>query len=91
MFLLGPFGLALIIPGMVPHFFTGATAGVFGNSTGGKKGAMIGAFVNGVLISFLPAMLLPVLGSLGFANTTFGDSDFGVVGILIGYIAKLFA
>ena len=91
MFLLGPFGLALIIPGMVPHFFTGATAGVFGNSTGGKKGAMVGAFVNGVLISFLPALLLPVLGSLGFANTTFGDADFGVVGIIIGYIAKLFA
>jgi len=91
MFFLGPLGLALIIPGMVPHFFTGATAGVFGNSTGGKKGAMLGAFVNGVLISFLPAFLLPVLGSLGFANTTFGDADFGVVGIVIGYIAKLFA
>jgi PTS system ascorbate-specific IIC component len=91
MFFLGPLGLALIIPGMVPHFFTGATAGVFGNSTGGKKGAMLGAFVNGVLISFLPALLLPVLGSLGFANTTFGDADFGVVGIIIGYVAKLFA
>lgn len=91
MFLLGPLGLALIIPGMVPHFFTGATAGVFGNATGGRRGAMIGAFVNGVLISFLPALLLPVLGSLGFANTTFGDADFGVVGIVIGYIAKLFA
>ncbi len=91
MFFLGPLGLALIIPGMVPHFFTGATAGVFGNATGGRRGAMIGAFVNGVLISFLPALLLPVLGSLGFANTTFGDADFGVVGIVIGYIAKLFA
>jgi PTS system ascorbate-specific IIC component len=34
-------------------------------------------------------MLLPVLGSLGFNNTTFGDSDFGVVGILLGFIAKL--
>lgn len=91
MFFLGPVGLALIIPGMVPHFFTGATAGVFGNAAGGKKGAMLGAFVNGVLISFLPALLLPVLGSLGFANTTFGDADFGVVGIIIGYVARLFA
>ena len=89
MFLLGPIGLSLIIPGMVPHFFTGATAGVFGNATGGKKGAIFGGFVNGLLITFLPALLLPVLGELGFANTTFGDADFGVIGIIIGYIARL--
>lgn len=28
-------------------------------------------------------MLLPVLGKLGFSNTTFGDVDFGVLGILL--------
>ncbi|MGM0370335.1 MAG: PTS transporter subunit IIC, partial [Bacillota bacterium] len=66
------------------------TAGVFGNATGGKKGAVFGAFANGLLITLLPALLLPVLGELGFANTTFGDADFGVVGIIIGTIAKLF-
>ncbi|ACL70763.1 PTS ascorbate transporter subunit IIC [Halothermothrix orenii] len=91
MFLLGPLGLALIIPGLVPHFFCGATAGVFGNATGGKKGAVLGAFVHGIMITFLPALLLPVLGNLGFANITFGDADFGVVGIIIGTIAKLFS
>jgi PTS system ascorbate-specific IIC component len=90
MFLLGPIGLAIILPGLVPHFFCGATAGVFGNATGGKKGAILGAFVHGLMITFLPALLLPVLGDLGFANTTFGDADFGVVGIIIGTVAKLF-
>lgn len=88
MLVLGPVGLPLIIPGLVPHFFTGATAGVFGNATGGRRGAVLGGFVNGVLISFIPALLLPVLGDLGFANTTFGDSDFGIVGIIIGLIAR---
>lgn len=85
----GPvFGLALILPGMVPHFFTGGAAGVFGNATGGRRGAVLGAFTNGVLITFLPALLLKVLGSLGFANTTFGDADFGWYGILVGNSVK---
>jgi PTS system ascorbate-specific IIC component len=80
----------LILPGVIPHFFTGATAGVFGNATGGRKGCLAGAFANGLLITFLPILLLPVLGALGFENTTFGDSDFGVVGILLGEVVKLF-
>ncbi|MDO5646266.1 MAG: PTS ascorbate transporter subunit IIC [Dermabacter sp.] len=83
---LGPvFGLALILPGLVPHFFTGGAAGVFGNATGGRRGAIAGGFVNGLLVTFLPALLMRVLGSFGSANTTFGDTDFGWFGILIGY------
>ena len=86
MFILGAIGGVLIIPGMVPHFFCGATAGIYGNATGGRKGAILGSFVNGLFLAFLPAAVLPVLGELGFANTTFGDFDFGVFGILLGRI-----
>lgn len=88
LFLLGQMKMVLILPGVVPHFFTGATAGVFGNATGGQRGAMLGAFANGLLITFLPVLLLPVLGALGFANTTFSDTDFGVVGIVLGNMAR---
>lgn len=88
LFLLGQMKMVLILPGVVPHFFTGATAGVFGNATGGRRGAMLGAFANGLLITFLPVLLLPVLGALGFANTTFSDTDFGVVGIVLGNMAR---
>ncbi|KXF80410.1 PTS ascorbate transporter subunit IIC [Enterovibrio coralii] len=86
---LGMMELTLILPGVVPHFFTGATAGVFGNATGGRRGAAVGAFVNGVVITFLTLWLLPVLGDLGFANTTFSDSDFAITGIFLGYLAML--
>lgn len=82
--------LAIILPGVVPHFFCGATAGVFGNATGGIRGAVAGAFSHGLLITFLPVLLMPVLGDLGFANTTFSDADFCGVGIVLGNILKLF-
>ncbi|OKP67695.1 PTS ascorbate transporter subunit IIC [Paenibacillus sp. P3E] len=90
MFILPAVGLSVIIPGLVPHFFTGAAAGVFGNSTGGRRGAVLGSFANGLIISFLPAILLVFLGDVGFSGTTFGDSDFGIVGVIILGFAKIF-
>lgn len=89
MIVLGALGGVLIIPGLVPHFFCGATAGIYGNATGGRRGAVVGSFVNGLLLSFLPALVLPVLGQLGFANTTFGDADFAIIGIVLGKIGEL--
>ncbi|MGL5955579.1 MAG: PTS ascorbate transporter subunit IIC [Brevinema sp.] len=77
-----------IIPGMVPHFFCGATAGIYGNATGGKRGAIIGAFIQGIAITILPALLIGVLGNFGFENTTFGDFDFALLGIIIGNIIR---
>lgn len=88
LFILGQLNWVLILPGVVPHFFCGATAGVFGNATGGKRGAMIGAFAHGILITFLPVALLPVLGAIGLTNTTFSDTDFGVAGIVLGNMAR---
>ncbi|MED4958194.1 PTS ascorbate transporter subunit IIC [Paenibacillus macerans] len=88
MVILAVTGSVIILPGVVPHFFTGATAGVFGNATGGVRGATLGSFVNGLIITFLPVFLMPVLGNLGFASTTFSDTDFAASGILLGNIAK---
>uniref|UniRef100_UPI002633EC0C PTS ascorbate transporter subunit IIC n=1 Tax=Clostridium sp. TaxID=1506 RepID=UPI002633EC0C len=69
LFILLSIGAPAILPGVVPHFFCGATAGVFGNATGGRRGAVLGAFAQGLLITFLPALLMPVLGGLGFAGS----------------------
>lgn len=81
-------GGVVILPGVVPHFFCGATAGVIGNASGGVRGSTLGAFLQGVLISFLPVFLMPVLGDLGFAGSTFSDADFGVSGIFLGSLAN---
>lgn len=83
-------GLAIIIPGLIPIFFVGAAAGVLANAQGGIRGTIIGCIINGAIITLLPALLLPLLGDLGFANSTFGDADFVFTGIVVGYISKLF-
>lgn len=89
MFIMIFMGTTIILPGVVPHFFTGAAAGVLGNTTGGVKGSVLGSFANGVLISFLTLFLIPVLGDLGFAGTTFSDADFAVLGIYLGKLAGI--
>ncbi len=80
-------GTAIIIPGVVAHFMTGAASGVIGNAVGGRRGAVLGAFSNGVAITFLPLFLLPVLGDIGFSNSTFSDSDYGVFGLILGGVS----
>ena len=89
--LMGKAGIAvaIVLPGAVLHFFCGATAGVCGNATGGLKGCITGAFVHGVVATFLIAGMYPALSSMGFANTTFSDTDFTIVGIVFGNLTKL--
>ncbi len=81
--------VTLILPGMIPHFFTGGTAGVFGNATGGRRGAVAGGFVNGLIITIFAAILVPVMGAIGFQGTTFGDADFQWFGFLVGNVARI--
>lgn len=81
--------VALILPGVIPHFFCGASAGVFGNAEGGLKGCIFGSFMHGLLITFLPAICMPVMGALNFANCTFSDADFSWLGILLGNLARV--
>lgn len=84
-------GLPVLIPGLIPAFFVGAAAGVLANAQGGLRGTVIGCFVNGLIINTIPAFLLPLLGGLGYANSTFGDSDFCLNGIIVGNIGKVFS
>lgn len=80
---------ALILPGVVPHFFCGATAGVFGNAEGGVKGAVFGSFVHGLFITLMPALVMPIFTNMGFQQATFSDADFSVMSLIFGNIARL--
>lgn len=79
----------LLIAGVVPHFFASGPAAVFGNATGGKKGAILAAVVSAVLISFGNALLIPLTGDiLANCGTTWGEQEYGIWGTLFGYILK---
>lgn len=90
MVILAALKLTVIIPVAIPYFFIGATAGVFGNSTGGWKGCVAAGFVTGILIAVGPAMIYPVMEMVGLAGTSFPETDFVALGLVVYYIGKMF-
>ena len=78
-------GQTVIIPVAIPYFFIGATAAVFGNASGGWKGA----FVTGILIGIGPALIYPIMESVGLSGTSFPETDFVALGLVVYYIGKM--
>lgn len=90
MFGLSLLGLPLIIPGMVQHFFLGGITATYGNSTGGRRGAVIGSFLNGIMMAILPSLFL-VFVDAGISDiVVLGDSDYTIIGLFLETLAKLF-
>jgi ascorbate PTS system EIIC component len=87
--LMGTLG-GVILPSMIIHFFVGGTSGVFGNATGGWKGAVLGGFLCGILFTLLAGTSLRAISSIGILNSSFGDTDFGVVGSILAFFSGLF-
>jgi len=93
---LGMIFLALISwPVPLPSFFASGAGAIFGNATGGRRGAWAGGFIWGfggwIIISF--AYKFQVFGDLagmGAIDLGFTVPDAIIPGILIWLIAKLF-
>lgn len=49
---------------------------------------MLGAFVTGVLISVGPAIIYPIMQSVGLNGTSFPETDFNLIGIFFNFIGK---
>ncbi|MDO5734790.1 MAG: PTS ascorbate transporter subunit IIC [Eubacteriales bacterium] len=79
----------IVIPGLVAHFFCGASSAVFGNATGGRRGAVIGSFINGLIFVLLPPAIHRIVVPLQQATTTFSDTDFQATGLLTNYLGRL--
>ncbi len=79
----------IMIPSASIAFFSGGTAGVFGNSTGGWKGCIAGSFVVGILLVALPMMLYPPFVKLGIVGASFPNVDYNVIGTVLYRIILL--
>lgn len=89
MFIFALISMTIIIPVAGPYFFIGGTAGVFGNASGGIKGAIAGSALAGLLIAVGPAVMYNVCDSVGLVGTCFPETDFNFLGYIIYTIGNI--
>lgn len=77
--LFGAVGFYALTPPVITCFFGGGPAGVFGNSTGGWRGAILAGVVAGLMLSFGQALTVGCLGTTiaDFARWS-NDFDYSV-------------
>jgi PTS system ascorbate-specific IIC component len=56
------FGTVIPLPSVIGGFFTGGTAGIFGNAVGGRRGSVIAGFVYGLFLTVPVALFYPLFG-----------------------------
>jgi PTS system ascorbate-specific IIC component len=83
-------GLPVIVPGLMACFITGGAAAIYGNATGGLRGAIIGSVIDGLFLCIMPAITLFIFASMNAGNVTFADSDLTVTSLILWLIARFF-
>lgn len=78
----------VVFPALIPTFFTGAATAIFGDAHGGARGAVIGSLVNGFLLIFGQALLLPMVGSYAPIMRILSETDYCVYGPILGWILQ---
>lgn len=83
----------IFVPTMIVIFFHSATAGVFGNATGGARGAFIGGVITSTLVAWGQWVMVTYLISSTIPDTAMwaADSDMFVLGPLVMLLAKVFS
>ena len=82
----------VVLPSVIGLFFMGAAAGVFGNATGGRRGAIIAGFLLGFLFQMIVAVAYPLvgLGDYGIAGLWFASTDAIIVIVIMRMVGALF-
>lgn len=88
---LGKIAGYVFVPTMIALFFHSATAGVFGNSTGGIRGALIAGFITATIVAVGQYIMVTFLISNTIPDTAMwaADSDMLLLAPIIKLITKL--
>lgn len=78
----------IVFPALIPTFFTGAVTAIFGNAHGGTRGAILGSSVNGFLLIFGQALLLPLVATYAPIMRILSETDYCVYGPILGFLLK---
>jgi len=79
MVIFGAIGWAVIVPPMIMLFFPGGTCGVFGNATGGVRGAILGGIILGLFLAFGQAITAPMLSHTSPELAQLADPDWYLI------------
>ncbi|WP_323480929.1 PTS ascorbate transporter subunit IIC [Acinetobacter baumannii] len=81
----------IFVPTMIVLFFHGATAGVFGNATGGVRGALMGGFITATVVAWGQFIMVRYMISSTIPDTAMwaADSDMFILGPIIRFLAQL--
>ncbi len=82
----------VVLPSVIGLFFMGGAAGVFGNATGGRRGAIISGFFLGLSWTLLVALAYPLVDvtQYGIEGLWFASPDAIIVVVLIRLVGMLF-
>lgn len=82
----------VVLPSVIGLFFMGGAAGVFGNATGGRRGAIVSGFFLGVTWTLLVALAYPLVDvtQYGINGLWFASPDAIIVVIIIRLVGTLF-
>jgi PTS system ascorbate-specific IIC component len=80
----------VIAPLTITAFFEIGTASIIGNATGGRRGAVLGSAVAGVVMVLLLGFSIPFLrGTVGDWIMIFGGNDFSLWAIIQGFFVNI--